>query len=287
MTNPTETMTNATLTSRTLRIGGFRTKFIEAGDPTAPAVVFVHDGAFGGDGHNTFGEVMRRLAGSYHVLAPDLLGWGGTDKVVFLDRSPYASRIEHIAAFCDTLGLDDAVFVGNSFGGSLVLRAATGPHPAWPMRAAVSISGTGGPFRLPKATAAIGDYTPSIEDAHKLTGWLVEDAGTVEEHVRNRYRASMIPGHWEAMNALRLRNPSLPEPAPRTDPFPEDLAYSPVPMLLIEGSKDRMLEPGWSEKLAGHNPDIERMVIDAAHSPNIDQPEFTAGLIRNFLGTLA
>lgn len=273
-----------TPTSHVVRIGGFRTKYLEAGDPADPPVVFIHEGSFGADAASSFGAVMAELAEDYHVLAPDLLGWGGTDKVAFLDRSPYVPRVEHVAAFCDSLALTDVRFVGNSFGGSLVLRAAAGTAPAWPMHSAVSISGTGGPDRLPEATAAIADYTPSLEDARRLTGWLVEDPDVVGDHVQQRYQNSLIPGHWEVMNAPRLKNPALAAAPSRSDPYPDSLSQCAVPILLVEGRHDRMLEPAWSERLVTHLPKGERIVVDAAHSPNIDKPALVVRLLRDFFG---
>src|SRR5262249_31014182 len=103
-----------------IRAGGFRTSVLEAGPDEAPGMTLIHDGAFGPDAALCGGPVIDGLAGESHVFAPDLLGWGGSDKVNYFDRSPYDFRLEHIGSVARTLALDDRVhYVGVSFGAEL------------------------------------------------------------------------------------------------------------------------------------------------------------------------
>lgn len=271
----------ATLEHRTIDAGGFHTAYVQAGDPDNDTVVLLHDGAFGSTGELCWGDVMTQLATRYHVVAPDLLGWGGTDKVVFLDRSPYAARIAHIEAFCSALGIDKAYFAGASFGGSLVLRAMTTPGASWPVSKAVSVSGAGGAFRRPEGLAALGEYTPSLEAAEKLTAFSVTSTEGLEDHIRQRHENSLIPGHWEALMAPRLSNPSTTRTT-GPDTFLEDLAALTTPILLIEGTRDQLMEPGWADKTAGSNPHIQTVLADYAHEPNIDAPQWTAETMAAF-----
>lgn len=261
---------------------GFNTTYIEAGDPTNDTLVLVHDGGFGSTAELCWSEIIPHLSDRFHILAPDLLGWGGTDKAVFFDRPPYAPRVSHIAAFCHELGVDRAHFVGASFGGSVVMRAITDPTSPWPVDRAVSISGTGGPYRLPEGIAALADYTPSLEDAARMTGYIVRSLDGMDAHIRQRYENSLIPGHWEAMNATRLSNPVAKRPQV-ADPFLERLAEIQTPVLLIEGSRDELLESGWAKKLADLNPQARAVELDYAHEPNVDAPAETASVIINFL----
>lgn len=260
---------------------GFHTTYIEAGDPSRQTIVLIHDGGYGTTAELCWGGVIPVLAEQFHVVAPDLLGWGGTDKAIFFDRSPYAPRLRHIAAFCEALQIEDAHFVGASFGGSMVMRAVCDPVNPWPLNRAVSISGTGGPFRLPEGIAALADYTPSMEDAKKMTALIVRSTEGLEDHIRARYENSLIPGHWEAMAAARLRNPAVKRELP-PDPYLEQLAHVRKPVLLIHGRHDPLLETGWAKTLADLSPTITETEVDYSHEPNIDAPQLTAGLIVDF-----
>lgn len=261
---------------------GFNTRFLEAGNPDNPPLVLIHDGAFGTTAALCWEPLIRQLADRYHILAPELLGWGGTDKAVFLDRSPYAGRIPHIAAFLETQALRGANFVGASFGGSLLMRAVASPQNPWKIARAVSISGTGGPFRLPSGIELLAEYTPSPEAARMLTGLNVLDLEGFDEHIRLRHENSLRPGHWEALNAPRLKNPSAPAVA-RTDSYLDDLAgVRDIAVLLMEGRHDTLLEPGWAERMAALSPAFRSVVVEGAHEPNYDQPELVARLVDAF-----
>lgn len=269
-------------TTQTVRAGGFQTAYLDAGDPAKETIVLIHDGGFGTTAELCWGGMIDHLAQDYRVLAPELLGWGGTDKVVYLDRSPYVPRIAHIAAFCEELGISSAHFVGSSFGGSVLLRALTAAGSPWPVAKAVSISGTGGPYRLPEGIAALGNFTPSLEEAERLTSFMVTSTEGMDDHIKQRFENSLIPGHWEALNAPRLSNPSAERQLP-PDPFLDDWAKVTTPVLLVEGRHDALLEDGWSGRMALAAVNAESVVVDFAHEPNVEAPEWTAGLIRDYL----
>jgi pimeloyl-ACP methyl ester carboxylesterase len=262
--------------------GGFNTRYLKAGKAGKPTLVLVHDGAFGTTAELCWNAVIDRLAADYHIFAPELLGWGGTDKVVFFDRSPYAARIPHIAAFVEAVGITSADFLGASFGGSLIMRATVAPGNPWRIRRAISITGSGGPYRLQSGIEALADYTPSLEAAAKLTSLIAGSTEGLEDHIRQRHENSLIAGHWEALMAPRLRNPSV-ERAPPADPYLEQLAATSIPTLLVEGLQDPLLEPGWSKKVADLSPRISAATIDAGHEPNIESPAEICRLAHAFL----
>ncbi len=91
----------------------------EWGDPTAPAVVCVH----GVTGH---GERFKRLAeerwaSRFRIVAPDLRGHGRSDyEAPWTFSTCLADLIETV----DALGIEQADWVGHSFGGRLVLELA-------------------------------------------------------------------------------------------------------------------------------------------------------------------
>nr|WP_275945438.1 alpha/beta hydrolase [Bradyrhizobium sp. BRP22] len=242
----------------------------------------IHDGAFGTTAELCWSRVIDRLAAEYHIFAPELLGWGGTDKVVFFDRSPYAARIPHVAAFVETVGIPSADFLGASFGGSLTMRATVAPGNPWHIRRAISITGSGGPYRLQSGIEALAEYTPSLEAARKLTALIAGSADGLDEHIRQRHENSLIPGHWETLMAPRLRNPSV-DRSPPPDPYLDQLAATTIPTLLVEGLRDPLLEPGWSRKLADLSPRISAVAIEAGHEPNIEAPAEVCRLVTAFL----
>jgi pimeloyl-ACP methyl ester carboxylesterase len=263
--------------------GGFKTRYVEAGDETKPALVLIHDGAFGTTAELCWEGMLGDLSRDYHIFAPELLGWGGTDKVAYFDRSPYAARIPHISAFIREVGITSADYLGASFGGSVIMRATVEPGNPWQIRRAISLSGSGGPYRLPSGIEALADYTPSLSAAEKLTAMIAGSTKGLEDHIRRRHENSLIPGHWETLMAPRLKNPSVDRPAPADD-YLDRLTRSTVPSLFVEGERDPLLEKGWAKKMAELSPQFVSLVIDAGHEANIECPDKVCNLARDFFG---
>lgn len=99
--------------------GGVRTRYLEAGDRSNPAVILLHGTA--GSLEN-FCANYETLSQNYYVLGLDLLGCGYTDKPAFDYRiSDYAG---HVRDFMDALGLDSASLIGVSLGSWVAARLA-------------------------------------------------------------------------------------------------------------------------------------------------------------------
>ena len=269
--------------------GETRTHVKLAGDPSRPAVMLLHDGAYGTDGDLCWGQVQRSLADSFFVIVPDLLGWGKTDKLVYFDRSPYEPRLSHIGSLCRTMCLLErgVYLVGVSFGAELAVRATTEAEWGVPARATISITGTGGRlYRLDSALEDLLHYEPSLEAARRLTAALVSSMDGLDDHVRIRYENSLAPGHWEALSAARLHNPAVSRPPP-DDSWIDRLGQCKIPILFVEGRQDKLLEPGWAEQMAQRVPGSSWEVVEGAHEPNLDRPDEVADLIRGFLTPLS
>jgi pimeloyl-ACP methyl ester carboxylesterase len=268
----------------TLSVDGLTSRVRIAGDASRPALMLLHDGAYGTDGELCWGPVMPALSERFRVVVPDLLGWGGSDKVAFFDRSAYASRLRQVASLCQAMGLlEQGVFLaGVSFGAELAVRAAV--EPGWGIRpkAVVSISGTGGRlYRINAAVSELGAYEPSPAAAMKLTRSLTSGMPDLPGHAQRRYELSLIPGHWETLSAARLRNPALPSPPP-DEGWLDRLDEVSVPILFVEGRQDALMEPGWAEKISQRVPGSSWREVDGGHEPNLDHPSQVADLIQEF-----
>ncbi|MEP6921116.1 MAG: alpha/beta hydrolase [bacterium] len=107
--------------SRFAEVNGLRVHYQEAGDKTAPAIILIH-----GFLSSTFvwSKVFLELAAEgYRVIAPDLLGYGYSDKPQALDYT-IASQARMIAGLLDHLGVDNAILVGSSYGGAVAATVA-------------------------------------------------------------------------------------------------------------------------------------------------------------------
>ena len=110
------------VTFHTLRVQDVNIFYREAGDPQAPAVLLLH--GFPTSSH-MFRNLIPLLAGDYHVIAPDLPGYGLSD---IPDRSAFTYSFDHLAEiigdFVDQIGLKKFAVYIFDYGAPVGLRVA-------------------------------------------------------------------------------------------------------------------------------------------------------------------
>ena len=97
--------------AKIVRVQGLDFQVRDTGDQQ-PALVFQH--YWGGTGR-TWGLVIRELADRHRCVAPDLRGWGGSDKKA--GDYDLHTQADDVAAIIASLGLSQYILVGQSMGG--------------------------------------------------------------------------------------------------------------------------------------------------------------------------
>lgn len=111
--------------SRFAEVDGIRVHYQEAGESTAPPMILVH-------GFATSNLVWSKVfldfaAGGFRVIAPDLLGYGYSDKPRDLDYT-IARQAEMVVGLMKQLVIERAVLVGSSYGAAVAATVAL-DHP--------------------------------------------------------------------------------------------------------------------------------------------------------------
>jgi 2-hydroxymuconate-semialdehyde hydrolase len=261
-------------------VDGLVTGYLEAGhgDP----VVLLHGGEFGASADLGWERTIGALAAHHRVLAPDMLGYGHSAKVVdFVDGR--GLRIRHVARFCEGMGVDSAHFVGNSMGAINLLVDTTSETPVLPVRSLALICG-GGAIQRNEHADALYDYDGSLDAMRRIVVALFFDPGypADDAYVQRRYESSTAPGAWEAIAAARFRRPGLTPPAtPSTERAYERIS---VPTLVVEGGGDKLLPAGWAADIASRIAGARSAVVDGAgHCPQLERPDVVNGLLLEFL----
>jgi 2-hydroxymuconate-semialdehyde hydrolase len=265
---------------RTAVVDGLATSYLEAG--TGEPVILLHGGEFGVNAEIGWEHNITTLAARYRVLAPDMLGFGQSAKVVDFNDGR-GMRIRHVARFCSELGIESAHFIGNSMGAINLLTDATSDSPVLPMRSMVAICG-GGEIQRNQYMDALYDYDATMPAMRRIVEALFHDPSypADDEYVRRRYESSTAPGAWEAIAAARFRRPgAAPPPTASSSRAYERVA---VPTLVVEGGCDKLLPPGWAKEIADQIPRGRSAVVEAAgHCPQIEQPSIVNELLLEFL----
>ena len=102
-----------------IELGGRRLRFVDAGEGEGPPVVLVH--GLAGNWQNWL-ENIPRLAQERRVIAPDLPGFGESDRPAGeISMSGYGRTVDEL---CERLGLGEVALVGNSMGGFVAAETA-------------------------------------------------------------------------------------------------------------------------------------------------------------------
>lgn len=264
---------------KTIEVDGLVTSYLEAGqgDP----VVLLHGGEFGASAELGWERNVRALAAHHRVLAPDMLGFGRSAKVVdFTDGR--GMRIRHVARFCAELGVTSAHFVGNSMGAINILVDATSGAALLPICSVVTICG-GGEIQRNAHVNALYDYDATMEGMRRIVEALFHSPAfpADEDYVRRRYESSIAPGAWESLAAARFRRPGLEPPSTPSSVRPYDRIT--VPTLVVEGECDKLLPPGWAAQIAEQIHGARSAVVEkSGHCPQIEQPEAVNDLLVEF-----
>lgn len=214
---------------------GIRTNYQEQGE--GPPLVMIHGSGPGVTGWANWRLVMPALAERHRVLAPDMVGFGYTERP---DGITYGldGWVAHALGFLDALDLEQVDLVGNSFGGALSLAIAI-RHPER-VRRLVLMGAAGVEFELTPALDAVWGYTPSVENMREMMDTFAYDRSLVTDDLaRMRYEASIRPGIQEAYSAMF--------PAPRQRWITAlasdeaDIAKIPHETLVIHGRDDRVV----------------------------------------------
>ena len=265
---------------RTAVVDGLVTGYLEAG--SGDPVILLHGGEFGVNAEIAWERTIPVLAARYRVLAPDMLGFGRSAKVIDFNDGR-GMRIRHIARFCDELGIDSAHFVGNSMGAINLLVDATSDSPLLPMRTLVAICG-GGEIQRNQHMEALYEYDATLPAMRRIVEALFHDASypADDEYVQRRYESSIAPGAWETLAAARFRRPgAAPPPTPSSQRAYERVS---VPTLVVEGGGDKLLPLGWAKEIADQIPRGRSAVVDGAgHCPHIEQSSIVNALLLDFL----
>lgn len=215
--------------------GGFETNYhdLGQGDP----VLMLHGSGPGVSAWANWRLALPILSQSRRVIAPDLLGFGFTQRPDHTDYDLLLWR-NHLIAFLDTLELERVDLIGNSFGGALALSMAV--HHPTRIRRLVLMGAAGVEFELTPGLDRVWGYNPSPEEMFALLDIFTFNKSFISQDLADmRYRASVQAGFHESYSQMF--------PAPRQNAIskiatPEkDIAGIQHKTLIIHGYEDQVI----------------------------------------------
>ena len=258
---------------------GIRTNYHDSGGQGAP-VLLIHGSGPGVSAWANWRLVMPALAQHARVIAPDMVGFGYSERPAGLAYTMDA-WVRQAVGLLDALGIARTDLVGNSFGGGLALALAI-RHPER-VRRLVLMGSVGVPFAITEGLDAVWGYTPSVENMRAIMDYFAFNQGLMSDDLaRLRYEASARPGVQESYAAM------FPAPRQRwVDAMASaeaDIRALPHETLVIHGREDRVIPLANSTTLADWLPRAQLHVYGrCGHWTQIEHAARFARLVGDFL----
>jgi haloalkane dehalogenase len=264
-------------------VNGVRLAHLDEGEG-AP-IFFMH-------GEPTWSFLWRKVIGpvrdaGYRCIAPDLAGFGRSDKPTDIEWYSYDRHVELMAALLEELDLQHATMVVHDWGGPIGLRLAV-EHPQRIERLVILDTGLfTGHQRMSAAWIAFRDFVERTEDLP--VGFLVKGGckGDPGEEVIAAYDAPFPNAAAKAgTRAFPLMVPQTPQApgAAAGQQVLEQLREDRRPTLMLWADSDPVLPLSTGERFAaaiGREP--PRTIADAGHFLQEDQGPLIGQLIAEWI----
>jgi pimeloyl-ACP methyl ester carboxylesterase len=273
-------------------VDGSKIFYRETGPKDSPTILLLH--GFPTSSH-MFRNLIPALADRYHVVAPDLPGFGFSDAP---DRKRFPYTFEQLAktigSFTQTIGLERYAIYVFDYGAPVGLRLAL----AHPERITAIISQNGNTYEeglsqgwnpiqkywkepTPGNRAALRDFlTPDATKSQYLYG--VQDQTLVAPEAYAVDSALLArPGNDEIQLDLFLDYASNVGLYPK---FQEYFRKEQPPLLAVWGKSDPFFLPSGADAFKRDNPSAEVRFCDTGHFALETHHQEIADAIRDFLG---
>jgi len=280
------------LTYRTVSVDELKVFYRDAGDPKAPAVLLLH--GFPTSSH-MFRDLIPALADRYHVVAPDLPGFGFTDAP---DRARFKYTFDHLAdvidRFTEVVGLSRYAIYVFDYGAPVGFRLAL-RHPE---RVSAVITQNGNAYLegLSEGWNPIQAYwrDPSPQNRAALRAFLTPETTQWQYTHGVPTPERLSPDAWTLDSALLARPGNDEIQLDLFGDYQSNVALYPKfqeyfrtrrpPLLAVWGKNDPFFLPPGAEAFKRDNPDAEIHLLDAGHFALESQAPEIAAIIRDFLG---
>ncbi|WP_144549141.1 alpha/beta fold hydrolase [Bacillus sp. X1(2014)] len=273
------------LETKKVQTGNYQSFIHEGGKNSSETIIFLHGSGPGVSAKSNWQHILPHFNENFHVVAPDIFGFGNTDHPESYPKNGgewMNERIKQVLALMDEIGVEKAHLVGNSLGGVIALHLLMYAPERFDR---VVLMGAGGGLTEPTpelAKLANFHKDPNPVAFKNLLSWFLYDKSILEDElekiVAERLELFLKPevrkSYEENFSKSHLSDMLVP---------PSALKQMDHQILLIHGHADRFVPLQSSLYVMDYLPNAQLHVFKrCGHWAQVEQKERFIKLTSDF-----
>jgi pimeloyl-ACP methyl ester carboxylesterase len=255
------------------KVNGYNVRFLEDGLSKSKHVLLLHGL---GASAERWSRVMPIFAKHFHVVAPDLIGFGYSDKPEVNYTIPFF--VDFVKDFANTVGMEHLNLIGASLGGHIAAELAITSRNMIEKLVLVTPAGI-----MKEPTPVLNYYIaaaiyPTFDSVKKAFAQMAGDPKAVDIiYTRDFVNRMQLPNAKYAFMSSIMGSKSAPSLSDR-------LGMIGAPTLIVWGEKDRMIPVRYAGKFQKEIKDSQLAIIKSSgHTPYFEKPEVFGDTVLDFL----
>jgi len=256
-----------------VKVNGHRVRFLEDGVSKSKHVLFLHGL---GASAERWGKVIPIFAKHFHVVAPDIIGFGYSDKPEVNYTIPFF--VDFVKGFANSLGMEHLNLVGASLGGHIAAELAITSKNMIEKLVLVTPAGI-----MKESTPVLNYYIaaalyPTFETAKKAFAQMAGNPNAVDVvYAKDFVNRMQLPNAKYAFMSSVIGSKSAPNLSGRLDGIK-------APTLIVWGERDGMIPVRYAGKFQREIKGSQLAIIESSgHTPYFEKPEVFSDAILEFL----
>jgi 2-hydroxy-6-oxonona-2,4-dienedioate hydrolase len=257
-----------------VNVNGYMIRYLEAGSPDRKILVLLHGI---GASAERWSRVIPTLSREYRVIAPDIIGFGYSDKPAVEYTMDFF--IDFFRSFLDNLGISKASIIGSSLGGYIATEFAIKFNHMVEKLVLVSPAGM-----MRRSNPTLDRYImaalyPEYQRVYDAFSEMVYDSNAINQEILMDFMNRMsLPNAKHAFMSTLLGLRYAPDLRGR-------LSNITAPTLLVWGDDDTTIPLAEYSNQYNGIPNMEELVVikNCRHVPHVEKPATFNRIVSKFL----
>ncbi|MFQ5969474.1 MAG: alpha/beta fold hydrolase [Nitrososphaerales archaeon] len=256
-----------------VEVNGYRVRFLEDGFSKSNHVLFLHGL---GASAERWGRVVPIFAKYFHVVAPDIIGFGYSDKPEV--NYTISFFLDFVMGFVSALGMEHLNLIGSSLGGHIAAELAITSKNRIEKLVLVTPAGI-----MKESTPVLNHYIaaamyPTFDNAKKAFEQMAGNPNAVDiVYAKDFVNRMQLPNAKYTFMSAIMGSKAAPNLSGR-------LKWIEAPTLILWGEKDGMIPVRYAGNFQSKIKGSQLAIIKGSgHTPYFEKPEAFSDTVLEFL----